>query len=55
MMIAARDKLLQKECSSLGVSTRYAFPLRWGYGGTGRSEILFELSKIFRNAPHANF
>jgi hypothetical protein len=35
---------LKKECSSLGVSL-----IRL------RSEILFELSKIFRNAPNANF
>jgi hypothetical protein len=34
---------------------RYAFLLRWEATGAGRSEILFELSKIFRNAPHANF
>jgi hypothetical protein len=30
-------------------------PSLGSYGGTGRSEILFELSKIFRNALHANF
>jgi hypothetical protein len=30
-------------------------PSLGSYGATGRSEILFELSKIFRNAPYANF
>ena len=36
---------LKEECSSLGVSPWIRL----------RSEILFSLSKIFRNAPYVNF